>query len=265
MRYRNLFGLGTICVLALALSSQAAVVNLGLRLQDTDGNDLPNNVLNPGDIFQVVLSVSVSTPNMTDTARNNAVQNNVPLGVAALGVDLVTPGTVNKIVPRDAGGNTWEGYGGAGIVSDQGYQLPFTNLNDVDFDGDLDVFGLGFGNPNTSLARNASVTTVDRFQIGADPGNPPPTDVLLGWYEAVDGGPVVLRTVTQYVNIYFDPPTTSGDTVPNREALQAPQGNVSNAIIEATIDDIVVSPEPGSLGMLGLALVGMLGARRRTA
>jgi hypothetical protein len=178
------------------------------------------------------------------------------LGIQNLTFNIVTGGAPTALVnPTDNGSGRWSLNGTATVASKTG-PLPgsvsyaFTNLVDQ---GTGNFFPSGAGYAENNLLYDASDTPTN---MGLENGLLT-TQVITGQYVASSTliGTNTL-TISPTTANYFDDPAVQDDSL---VAVAFPALNITNGAISITIG----TPEPASIGLLGLASMSLLGIRRR--
>jgi hypothetical protein len=250
--------LTTTCFLILALGliapvAKAATVSTQLILLDQFDVELPHTgttySIAPGTQFRVMLQGRVNNPNFTDTFRAGTTLDNKPLGIELIAGDLSTSG-LNIVNPDGAPpafpGNppTW-----ANFVEYIGTGTPgFVNLNDVDNDGDLDPATTGTANPSLALTSPVQLPFVQAGAFGW-------ANLFEGTYTAFNPGTTQLTFFPSNVNIYIDPAAAN-----NALAVESSFATIIGAGTALTIQ---VIPEPSTVALAGVSLVGLVSAMRR--
>jgi hypothetical protein len=285
MKYRNtLLGLAAAAVLGLASTSQAApLLSLNMTLLDATNAPLPNSggvyTMVPGQSFRVLVSATVTNPEAT-TAAHTDVNSGDPIPAIKLGIQNLTfnigsAGPTGNLVPAATPSTTWSLNGTATIANrlavPAGINFSATNLVDCGVDGrsgsqggvgdgDLDPAGAGFNNSVLSYDDGtlAGVQGLQNGLLAADKGASNPGDqvnIIRGGFTAQASGSLLIFIGA--ANYYAD---ALNATDPNKlQAIAFPAANITLPTIQ------VVVPEPATLGIAGMGIFGLLGARRRRA
>lgn len=246
--------------LALGSFAQAASISVFFHLNDSSGTPItPDSTdhytVASGSNFQVVLVATVNSPNLTEASGRNASNNSKPLGIQNLSVNILTPATVGIAVPISASGQ-WQNY--SDLTTD-GLGVASVNVLDKDSDTDLDVAQAGILNNTLSLATNANATALRKVSYGAVGATDVagPLELVLGDYHLNSGLPVTITAQGVVANVFRDPDSSENS---NAAALA-----VTDVLSTLDIHPIFINvPEPTTVGMLGLGLLGLAARRRRT-
>jgi len=245
----------------------APVLNMGITLLDSANVALPKvgsvYTLAAGQSFRVLVTATLAAPNQSDAGHSDDNTGDplpaLTLGLQNLAFDILSSGqnSGNGLTPFATTTGT-PGKWGLGsttallankLAQPATVNFDFVNLSDDGTDGDLDPLGAGFN--NTKIAYNAS-TDAQGLQNGIGTQ----INIIRGGYTVGATGGILTTRVTS-ANAYSDPAAASN-------ALQADSilGTAVNASVVIAVGAI---PEPASVGLAGLGLLGLLGARRRQA
>jgi len=268
MRKRNAILMGAVAALGMVSAVQAApIVTTSLRLMSIDDNtvELPKvsgvYQVSQGQHFFVEIDAAVSSPaDRTDSlATRSSATRNKPLGIQNLTVDIRQTGPGNLAAVNDGGGN-WAGY--TDITPSTTGAFPFTSVGDTNGDGNLDAISAGFSNNSLTTGTSAASLRltqwgVDQGEVGAPiaAGYTSPQGLVLGEYVANGNGLSNLFPFLKAGNTFIE---NAGDTGNLLSATPFSSPNLQNVQVNVT-----AAPEPASLGLLGLAGLGL--ARRRRA
>jgi hypothetical protein len=267
-------GIGAVLVLFAGQAAWGTTISMGLRLQDTNGNDLPlvggAYHLQVGEVVQVVLSAQVLDPNYTGNTRPAVATRNKPLGLGNVYTwlyttlaDVFAPVIGDTYIDYSDGHtiSTWVGYADR-TAAGAGY--PFVNV---------------LNNGQTVAGAGASIspqtwTTFDnlniaQFELGL--GVPAagttltglPDDICSGYYIAVGPGTADLTTTSDPVGNIVLVDFNDGKNTIRGDSPLAP----TEAVITIRVGDgSAAVPEPLTAALSGLGLAGMaLVALRRGA
>ena len=199
---------GVDAIEALEPRQLLAGVATSLSLTDMNGAALPQSTpgvynLQAGTNFRVVLSATVTSPNKTNASRTTTALRNQPLGLGVLGADIRSSGK-NIVNPVGEPGDTPPHWAELTDLTPNGFALPFTNLVDLDGDGDPDVAGTGFFNSGHSVTTTSQLS---QYQYGAGlagSATAGPMKLVSGEYKAIGGGTTKLTTSVTAANVYVD-------------------------------------------------------------
>jgi hypothetical protein len=259
-KFKSILAMVVLAGAGMAAQANAAAITLNLRIQSIAGVDLVpvSGVyqLTPNTDYAVVLSATVTSPNLGEASHGTMASQ--PLGIQTFTADLITSGTNNAFVPVGGAGSPppWTGpafnFGSNDIRGDGLVYSPINVLN-KDGDSDLDVGGAGMVNVATSVAVNANASTRALVQYGVNGNN----DLIVGVYHTNASGTGALLTNLTGAVVYTDP----ADLAPaqNLGSQDVLSGSTNGSI------NFTIVPEPGSIGLMSIAGLGLLARRRRLA
>jgi len=205
-----------------------------------------------GQFLTIGMGASVTgNPNTNPNPTTGGVQP-ANLGLGVLGYTITLTGGTGKLIPVDIGGATPStvingNIGGNGAAGD------------IAADGSVGVGSpLGWGGL-ASVARNVS-SQVAQLSYFVSPGTNLFQDLA---FQAIGTGVVTITPVVQptATNFWKYVNNTNANTYLGSAFAVGSDSEVGAGAITVTITDL---PEPGSIGLLGLSLAGLL-ARRRQA
>jgi hypothetical protein len=238
----------------------------GVLLTPTTIGGVAHYTIGQGSGFRVEAISTLSNPYVTDEFHTDANDDPIPagkvLGIQFLDAQIVAGGTniVSAVTPST---NTTIWGRNVPANTQAANQLLTTVTNPPNYsvgqigaaDGDLDVTSLGYVVNNIPEWRG----TGTGFSVGVSGGEG--TNFARGAFLANNPGSATISANIIGANVWADPASAQDNTL-QALTLSDPGGaTVSNVPI---VIDVTAVPEPASMGLLGVAAMGLFGRRRRS-